>query len=185
MQRIHAHITRDRQSFLFGSSYQFNPSGRGQSRQMHAGTRTSHQGQNGLDGNRLRGNRDTGQAHPQCQRTTRCHTATQVRVLGVQVNGVAKSTGVAQCALQHMGIGQTHLGLPKPNATRLGQSAHLSQSLTLQAFSKCSQGEEPGQAQLMRSVTKHLHQARFIQNRVRIRGANQARHATSHCRLKL
>ena len=181
MQRVDADVTAHRQAFGLSPAHQFNAGGAADAAQVHAGAGAADQLKNRVQGNRLGGYRHAGQAHARGQRPAGGNAATQIHILRPQPDGVAKAGGVLQGALQHLGVGQRHLGLTKSHTTGLKQLHHLGQHFSGQTARQRPDWKHPRAMQLAGTKPQHVNQARFIQHRVGIGQAGQAGNASGDC----
>ena len=103
-----------------------------------------------------------------------------MQFLRTQPDRVAKRSRVLHGAHQHLGVGDTDLGLAKTHASGFAQLQHLGQHFTLEATGQCAQRQHPRLVQALRPKAQHFHQARFVEYGVGIGRADQAGHAAGH-----
>jgi len=125
------------------------------------------------------------QAHARGQRAAGHHALAQPEVLRPQPDAVAKGGGVLQGALQHLGVDDRQLGLPKADAAGLAELHHISERLALEAARERPERKHPRLAQLLRPRLEHVHQAGFVEHRVGVGRADQAGDAASQRRPQL
>ena len=180
MQGVDAYITGDRQSLCLGLTQQLRASRAAQAADMHARAGGAHQLKNRVQGDGLGGHRHAAQAHARSQRAAGSDALAQMQFLRTQPDRVAKRPRVLHGAHQHLGVGDTDLGLAKAHASGFAQLQHLGQHFTLEATGQCAQRQHPRLVQVLRPKAQHFHQARFVEHRIGVGRADQAGHAAGH-----
>ena len=121
VQRVDAHVSRDGQTFFFGSTHQLNAFGAGDAAQVHAGAGSAHEREDGVQGNGLCGHRHAAQTQSGGEWAAGCDAFAQMHFLRTQPYGVAKSGGVLQGALQHLRVFQRNFSLAKAHTACIGE----------------------------------------------------------------
>jgi hypothetical protein len=119
------------QAFGLGLAHQRHAGGAAEAAQVHACAGGAHQLENGVQRNGFGRHRHAATGPARGQRAAGGHALAQPQLLRAQPHGVAEGAGVLQRALQHLGVGQRHLGLAEADAAGLGQLGHFGQHLAL------------------------------------------------------
>ncbi len=149
---------------------------------MHARLGAAHQLDDGEDRDGLGRHRHAGEAEPGGERTAGGHALAEVAVLRAQPHGVAEGARIEHRALQHLRIGQRHVGLAEADAAALGELGHLGQHAAGQAARECAEREQARARQLAGAEGEHLDQAGLVEHGVGVGRAHQAGDAAGHGR---
>ena len=103
-----------------------------------------------------------------------CNTATRQRgILRAQPHGDIKRGRVLHGVIQHLIVGERHVGVRKRNTAGFAQLRHLGELHALQALGQRTDGIHTRLVQVARAELEHFNQARFIQRRVGVRRAGE------------
>jgi hypothetical protein len=177
MQRIDADVAGQRQPPGLGRAHQRHARGAGDAAQVHAGAGALHELHDGEDGDGLGRHGHAREAQARGQRTAGGHALAQVAVLRAQPHGVAEGAGVEQRALQHLRVGQRHVGLAEADAAGFGELGHLGEHAASEVARERAQRKEARALQLLGAELEHFDQARLVEHGVGVGRAHQAGHA--------
>ncbi len=108
-----------------------------------------------------------------------------MRILWPQPNRIAECLRILHCTKQHRCIKHRHIRLRKTDTAGIGQLGHFGQRHAFQTDRQCAQWIHMRLIQCLCTMLQHLHQARLIQHRVRIRWTHEACDAALYCCLQL
>ena len=138
-----------------GLAHQLDAGRARQAAQVHPRTGALDQLEDGEERDGLGRHRYAGQPQARGQRAAGGHALAEIAVLRAQPDRVAEGGRVLQRALQHLGVGERHLGLAEADAAGFGELGHLGQHLAREAARERAQRIDAGALELLGAQLQH------------------------------